>query len=327
MKLSKTKKFILLGASIGILATAVVIPVVLLNTKEDNQDEQNEKDVESVVKILEEKNQDERILKFSSTLTGKIVANNQEKIVAKIKTLIGEANLKEVKIEIYMRNDQDISPNYAKIQVKISKGKYSKTIDSKKPYFVVREQNQQEIIADVNSVKTALTNLRTKTLELKAKVDDKSVNGNKDAILNTLKQVEGYSDIKFKKVKIKVKENSNNLPLHNATPTNITFILSKGNYNNELTGFSAKQLASQQIIDITRELNELKSSLENLETKKVEVYAPSTNKTITYNKVAIKSAIENLNGFNAINFNRASLEVKNSSDNLQQTINQQLVLF
>ena len=316
MKLSKTKKIFLLGASIGFLATIIVTPIVLLNNNKDNQDEQNQKDVESVVKILEEKNQDERILKFVGSLTGKIVANNQEKIVAKIKTLIGSSNLKEVKIEVLMKNDQDISPNFAKIQIKVSKGKYSKIVDSKKPYFVIREQNQQEIIADVNSVKTALTNLGTKTLKLKAKVNDKSVNGNKDAILNTLKQVEGYSDIKFKKVEIKVKENSNQLPLHNATPTSITFILSKGNYNSQLTGFSAKQLANQQIIDITRELNELKSSLENLETKKVEVYAPSTNKTITHNKAAIKSAIENLNGFNAINFDRASLEVKNSGDNL-----------
>ena len=198
MKLSKTKKIILLGASIGVLTTMIVTPIVLLNTNKNNQDEQNQKDVESVVKILEEKKQNERILKFASTLRGKIVANNQEKIVVKIKTLIGKANLKEVKIEIYMKNDRDISPNYAKIQIKISKAKYSKTVDSEKPYFVIREQNQQEIIADVNSVKTALTNLRTKTLELKAKVDDKSVNGNKDAILNTLKQIEGYSEIDLK---------------------------------------------------------------------------------------------------------------------------------
>ena len=316
MKLSKTKKILLLGASIGFLATIIVTPIVLLNNNKDNQDKQNQKDVESVVKILEEKNQNERILKFVGSLTGKIVANNQEKIVAKIKTLIGSSNLKEVKIEVLMKNDRDISPNFAKIQIKISKGKYSKTVDSKKPYFVIREQNQQEIIADVNSVKIALTKLATKTLELKAKVDDKTINGNKDGILDTLKQIEGYLEIKFKKVKIEVKENSNQLPSHNATPINIVFVLSKGTYNSELTGFNAKQLANQQIIDITRELNELKSSLENLETKEVEVYAPSTNKTITHNKAAIKSAIENLNGFNAINFDRASLEVKNSSDNL-----------
>ena len=318
MKLTKTKKIILLGASIGLLTTMIVTPIVLLNKDENNQDEQNQKDVESVVKILEEKNQNERILKFPSTLTGKIVANNQEKIVAKIKTLIGKANLKEVKIEIYMRNDQDISPNYAKIQVKISKGKYSKTIDSEKPYFVVREQNQQEIIADVNSVKSALTNLGTKTLELKAKVDDKSVNGNKDAILNTLKQIEGYSEIDFKEkeVKIKVKENSNQLPLHSATPTNIIFILSKGTYNTEVSGFSAKQLAPNQVNIITRELNQLKSSLENLETKEVEVYAPSEDKTITHNKDSIKNAIENLDGYDEIDLDGASLEVKNSDDNL-----------
>ena len=316
MKLSKTKKIILLGASIGILTAMVVTPIVLLNNNENNQDEQNQKDVEKVVKILEEKKQNEIILKFASNLKGKIVSNNQDKIVAKIKTLIGEKNLKQVKIEILMENDQNISPNYAKIEIKVSKGKYSKMIDSKKPYFVIREQNEQEIIADVNSVKTALNNLATKTLELKAKVDDKTINSNKDGILDTLKQVKGYSDIKFKKVKIKVKENSNQLPSHNTTPINIVFVLSKGTYNIELTGFSVKQLAPNQVNEIERELNELKSSLENLETKEVEVYAPSTNKTITHNKTAIKSAIENLDGYDEIDLEQVSLEVKNSDDNL-----------
>ena len=315
MKLSKTKKIILLGASIGILTAMVVTPIVLLN-KNDNQDEQNQKDVESVIKILEEKNQDERILKFASNLTGKIVANNQEKIVAKIKTLIGEKNLKQVKIEILMKNDRDISPNYAKIQIKVSKGKYSKIVGLEKSYLVIREQNEQEIIADVNSVKTALTKLATKTLELKAKVDDKTINGNKEGILNTLKQVEGYLEIKFKKVKIEVKENSNQLPSHNATPINIVFVLSKRTYNSEVSGFSVKQLAPNQVNEIERELNELKSSLESLETKEVEVYAPSTNKTITHNKVAIKSAIENLDGYDEIDLDGVSLEVKNSDDNL-----------
>ena len=91
MKLSKTKKIILLGTSIGILTTMIVTPIVLLNNNEDNnQEKQNQEDVESVIKILEEKKQNERILKFASDLTGKIVANNQDKIIAKIKTLIGE---------------------------------------------------------------------------------------------------------------------------------------------------------------------------------------------------------------------------------------------
>ena len=319
MKLSKTKKFILLGASIGILTTMIVMPIVLLNNNEDNnQEKQNEKDVESVIKILEEKKQNERILKFSSNLTGKIVANNQTKIVAKIKTLIGEKNLKKVKIEILMENDQDILPNFTKIQIKVSKGKYSKIVDLKKPYFVIREQNEQEIIADVNGVKTALNNLKTKILELKAKADDKTINGNKDAILNTLKQIEGYSKIDFKnkKVAIKVKENSNNLPSSEQSPINIVFVLSKGTYNSELTGFSVKQLAPNQVNEIERELNELKSSLENLETKEVEVYSPSEDKTITHNKTAIKTAIENLDGYDEIDLDGAFLEVKNSDDNL-----------
>ena len=325
MKLSKTKKIILLGATIGVLTIAVVTPIVILNNKRDNgqnknQEDPNQKDVESVIKILENKSENEKILIFPSNLTGKIIANNQDKIIEKIKTLIGTSNLKEVKIEILIANDKedkDISPKLEEIQIKVSKGKYSEMLDSKKLYSVKREQNEQEIIADVNSVKTALNNLGTKVLELKAKDNDKSVNANKDAILKTLEQVSGYSEIKFKEVEIKVKENSGNLPLNSDSPVNITFILSKGNVSPvEVTGFSAKQLDNDRVNEIKSELNRLKSSLESLSSKEVEVYVPSTNKTITHNKAAIKSAIENLSGYKTIssNFDGASLEVKNSSD-------------
>ena len=328
MKLSKTKKILLLGATLGILATAIVIPIMLLN---NNEDEQNKKDVENVVKILEEKNEKEKIINLPSNTKGKIITNNQAKIIAKIKTLIGKENLKAVKIEVSMSEDKNILVTKQEITIKVSKGKYSKKVASAKAYFVKREQNDQEIIADINSVKTALTNLTSKDLKLFTEKTDKSINANKNAILNTLKQVEGYSKIDFKEVKIKVKDDARNLPLSEETPINITFILSKGNVTPvEIDVFTIKQLDSVEVQNIKKELNKIKSNLEGLSSKIIEVDAPSLDKTITHNKDAIKSAIENLDGYNSINFSGAIWEVKDSNDNLpsnnQDAINITLVL-
>ena len=314
MKLSKTKKIILLGATLGILATAIVIPVLLLN---NNEDEQNKKDVEKVIKILEEKNEKEKIITLPSDTKGKIIANNQAKIIAKIKTLIGSQNLKEVKIEVSMSEDKNILTTKQEIIIKVSKGEYSKKVASAKAYFVKRQQNDQEITADINSVKTALTNLTSKDLKLFTEKTDKSINANKKAILNILKQVEGYSKIDFKDVKIKVKDDASNLPSSKETPINITFILSKGNVTPvEINIFTIKQLDSVEVQNINNKLNEIKSSLESLNPKILKVDAPSSNKTINHNKDAIKSVIENLNGYDAIEFDGTSLEIKDSNQNL-----------
>ena len=314
MKLSKTKKILLLGATLGTLATAIVIPVLLLN---NNEDEQNKKDVESVIKILEEKNEKEKIITLPSDVKGKIIANNQAKIIAKIKTLISPSNLKDVKIEVSMDQDQNISTVKQEIIIKVSKGKYSKKVASAKAYFVKREQNNQEITADINSVKTALTNLTSKDLKLFTEKANKSINANKKAILNILKQVEGYLEIDFKEVKIKVKDDARNLPLSNETPINITFILSKGNVTPvEINIFTIKQLDSDEVQNINDKLNEIKSNLESLSPKILKVDAPSSNKTINHNKNAIKSAIQNLSGYDTIEFDGTSLEIKDSNQNL-----------
>ena len=313
MKLSKTKKILLLGATLGIL-TAVVIPIMLLN---NNEDEQNKKDVENVVKILEEKTEKEKIITLPSDTKGKIIANNQAKIIAKIKTLIGETNLKAVKIEVLMDQDQNILTTKQEIIIKVSKGKYSKKVAFAKAYFVKREQNDQEVTADINSVKTALTNLTSKDLKLFTEKADKSINANKKAILNILQQVEGYLEIDFKEVKIKVKDDARNLPLSNETPINITFILSKGNVAPvEINIFTIKQLDSVEFRNIKKELNKIKSKLEGLSPKILKVDAPSSNKTINHNKDAIKSAIQNLSGYDAIEFDGTSLEIKDSNQNL-----------
>ena len=313
MKLSKTKKILLLGATSGILATSIAVPIVLLNKDEKSE----EKDVESVVKILEEKKDEEKNIILASDTKGKIIANNQAKIIEKIKTLIGASNLKEVKIEVSMSEDKNILATKQEITIKVSKGKYSKTIASAKAYFVKREQNDQEITTDINSVKTALTNLTSKDLKLFTKKTDKSINANKEIILNILKQVEGYSKIDFKEVKIKVKDDGRNLPSSNQSPINITFILSKGNVTPvEISIFTIKQLDSVEVRNIRNKLNEIKSNLESLSPKIVNVDAPSSNKTITHNKEAIKNAIKNLNGYNSIDFGEVSLEIKDSNNNL-----------
>ena len=321
MKLSKTKKIILLGTTIGVLTTAIVVPVIFLGDDENNQEKQNQKDVDQVVKILEAKNEEKKIITLLVNTQGKIIANNQEKIVAKIKTLIGETNLKAVKIEVTMNQDQNILATKQEIIITISKGKYSKKVASAKAYFVKREQNEQEIIADINSVKTALTNLSSSSKVLKLFVEkaNKSINANKDAILKTLKRVEGYSEIDFKKVKIKVKESNTNLPSINQSPINIIFILSKGSVTPvEIDVFTIKQIDSVEVESIKNELNKIKSSLDDLVTKVVEVDAPRLDKIVTHNKVAIKSAVENLSGYSAIssNFNGATLEIKDSNNNL-----------
>ena len=313
MKLSKTKKIILLGTTIGVLTTAIVVPVIFLGDDENNQEKQNQKDVDQVVKILEAKSEEEKIITLPS--------DTQGKIIAKIKTLISSQNLKAVKIEISMSEDKNILATKQEIIITISKGKYSKKVASAKAYFVKREQNEQEIIADINSVKTALTNLSSSSKALKLFVEkaDKSINANKDAILKTLKRVEGYSEIDFKKVKIKVKESNTNLPSINQSPINIIFILSKGSVTPvEIDVFTIKQIDSVEVESIKNELNKIKSSLEGLSSKVVEVDAPSLDKTVTHNKVAIKSAIENLSGYSAIssNFNGATLEIKDSNNNL-----------
>ena len=314
MKLSKTKKILLLGATLGILATAVVIPVLLLN---NDQDGQNEKDVENVVKILEEKKDEEKIIILASDTKGKIIANNQAKIIEKIKTLIGASNLKSIKIEVSMDEDRNILTIKQEIIIKVLKGKYSKKVASAKAYFVKRKQNKQEIIADINSVKNALNNLTSKDLKLFIEKTDKSINANKDAILKTFEQVEGYSKIDFKEVKIKVKDDARNLPSSNQSPINITFILSKGNVTPvEISIFTIKQLDSVEVRNIRNKLNQIKSNLESLSPKVVNVDASSSNKTITHNKETIKNAIKNLNGYSSIDFGEVSLEIKDSNNNL-----------
>ena len=145
MKLSKMKKIFLLGMTSVALTTSIAVPIVLLNKDENNQ----ENDVEKLFKILQAKTSKEKIIELSSSVSGKVIADNQAKIIEKIKALIGKANLKEVKIEVSRQNDANISTNSQKIIIKLTKNEISKEI---KDFSVKRQLNIDEEIQAIKKV-------------------------------------------------------------------------------------------------------------------------------------------------------------------------------
>ena len=148
MKLSKTKKILLLGTTLAILTTSVVTPIVLLNKNENNQ----ENNVEKISKILKAKTTKEKVIELSNSANGKIIADNQDKIIEKIKALIGKANLKEVKIEILMQKDTNISTTTKKIIIKLTKNEVSKKIEG----FSVKKQSIIDVNKDITAIKNIL---------------------------------------------------------------------------------------------------------------------------------------------------------------------------
>ena len=227
MKLSKTKKILLLGATLGILTTAVIIPIVLIN-QNDNQEEKNKEEVLKVIKILEKKSLSKRQIELSSDAKGKIIANNQEKIIKKIKALIRSENLKGIKVEILMQNDQEISTSFQEIKVKISKGNYSQEVKKEKTIFVKRSRTSIELaLIELNEVKDSLKALRTKILKVyTSEAIDQKISTNKSEILKAIEKISGYSKIDFKGVNIKVKNSEEFLPASNQQPIPITLVLS-----------------------------------------------------------------------------------------------------
>ncbi len=148
MKLTKTKKILLLGTTLLVLTTSIAVPIVLLNKDQNNK----ENDVEKIFKILKAKTSKEKIIELSNNASGKIIANNQDKIIEKVKALIGKANLKEVKIEILMQDDSNISTTPQKIIIKLTKNEVSKEIEG----FSVKKQSIIEVNKDISSIKKIL---------------------------------------------------------------------------------------------------------------------------------------------------------------------------
>ena len=318
MKLSKNKKIILLIATLGIITTSIVTPIVIINIDNDeiSKENTNKQDVQEVIKILEEKSTSQRQIKLASDVDGKIIAKNKQKIIAKIKDLIGPSNLKGVSIELSMKEDKDISIDFQKIIVKVSKGNYSQVVSENKTISVRRSRKAIELAAiDVKEVASSLKALRVKTIEVYIK--DASVlkiTDNKNEILELIKKLEGYKDIDFKEVNVDVKNSNDVLPKNNQSPIPITILLSKNGFNNfEVSGFSAKQMSALQMAKI--DVNHVKTSLENLNQKIIQVDTRiSSNQKISTNKTKILAEIKNLQGYSNIKFNGVKIEVKTSEE-------------
>ncbi len=314
MKLSKTKKILLLGATLGILTTAVIIPVVLIN-RNDNQEEKNKEEVLKAIKILEEKSLSQRQIELSSDAKGKIIANNQEKIIKKIKSLIGIENLKGVKVEILMQNDREISTSFQEIKVKISKGNYSQEVKKEKTIFVKRSKTSIELaLIELNEVKDSLKALRTKILKVyTSEAIDQKISTNKLEILKAIQKISGYSKIDFKGVNIKVKNSEDLLPASNQQAIPITLVLSNSKASTEIIDFKAKQMSPLEIAKV--DLKYVKTNLESLGLKIVQVNTTSAiDHKIVTNKVKILEEIQKLDGYSNINLKGVSIEVKDSQN-------------
>ena len=148
MKLSKTKKILLLGTTLAILTTSIVVPIVLLNKDEKNE----ENDVKKLFKILQAKTTKEKIIELPNNASGKIIADNQAKIIEKIKALIGKENSKDVKIEVLMEKDTNISTTPQKIIIKLTKNEVSKKIED----FSVKKQSIIDVNKDIVAIKNIL---------------------------------------------------------------------------------------------------------------------------------------------------------------------------
>ena len=320
MKIFKKKNKILWMMSLGLLSSFSIANLVFFlnykNNLKDQESNENIKDVKIIVKVLEDKKDEEKIITLSSDSKGKIIADNQEKIVTKLKSLIEDWNLSGVKITVSMQNDEEISTNKQKITVKVSKGNYWQELSQDKSYFVKRPQNDKEIVDDLNFVKRSLESLLVKNLEIYIKNNNKTIVSNKNVILLALKEIKGYSNIDFKGSIIKVKSSSNVLPPSEEKPIDIIFVLSKGDFNINVFGFKCKQIDAPEIQKIKRELQDLKTNLKNLRQKILNVYVPSLDKKIKNNKSKIIKAIKKIDGYSNINFNGAKLGVKSSEQSL-----------
>ena len=312
MKLTKTKKIILLGATIGVLIPSIVTPIVLTSQSKD-QKVQSKEDVLKVIKILEEKSLSERQIELSSDSKGKIIANNQEEIIKKIKQLIGEPNLKGVSIKILMEKDKDISTDFQEIKVKVSKGNYSQEVKKQKTIFVKRSKTISELtLIELNLIKDSLKALGTKVVNVyTGGAIDQKITTNKLEILKAIEKISGYNVINLDGASLEIKNSEELLPINSEDPVPITIVVSKSKASVEVVGFSAKQMSLSEIANV--DLNFVKNNLKSLDSKLVEVDTTSAiDHKISTNKVKILEEIKNLDGYSNIDLKGVNVEVKDS---------------
>ncbi len=315
IKLSKKKKIILTTIMLGTFLPLTFTPIIVNSF--DNKDDQkmllDKKDVTKIIKIFETKSNDKTTIILPNDSKGKIIADNKEKIIKKIKKLIGNVNLKGVSIEISMTNDQEISTSFEEIKVKISKGSYSQEFKKDKKIFVKRSETISELaLIKLNLIKTSLKALETKVVNVYTSGSiDQKISTNKLEILEAIEKINGYLNINFQNARIEVKNSEDLLPKHNQDPVPIILVISNSNASVEITGFKAKQMSPQQVAKI--DLNLVKKDLESLSSKIVKIdSSKSIDQKITTNKVKIREEIQKLNGYSSIDLKGVSINVKDS---------------
>ena len=208
------KKTIILGTIIvGVLVAATIVPIVLLNKKDD--EEKDQKDVEAIAKILKEKTVQERTIELDKGLSGKIIAKNKASIIEKIKFLIGNSNLKGVSIEVSIKEDKEISTIATPIVVILKKGEISIEIKEEKVgdnrgFKVKRALNDSDSINNVaqiingkpqNEKVVTIINLQAKVGDsgvankIKAKVEEKIGSGNLEGVQVSISADANNADI------------------------------------------------------------------------------------------------------------------------------------
>ena len=333
MKLSKTKKILLLGTSLLVLTTSIVTPIVFLNKDENN----HENDVEKIFKILKAKTTKEKTIELPSNASGKIIANNQEQIIEKIKTLIGKVNLKKVKIEVLMENDTNISNFSQKVIIKLTKNEISKEIED----FSVKKKNV--IDEDIESIKKVLDAKTSEDLIINLSSDSSGKiignNANKDAIVKKLRELidpsntngdPNHQSLKGTTIEISMSVDAS----ISTTPQNIIVSISKTG-GTTLTTTKTFQVKKESTAD--KDIVAIKNILDAKIGNDLIIILPSSSSGNVIGNNANKNAIEkelrklidpsNINGNpNHASLRGATIKVSKSPDAIISTTPQDIVV-
>ena len=298
-----TKKFIILGTiGIGVIVTAVVVPIVLLN---QNDGENDKKDVEAVAKILNEKTSEQRIIKLASDSSGKIIENNKEKIIAEIKKLITDSKLRGVKIEVSIENDVDVSTDATQIIVTLKKGETSilikeEKVGDNKGFKVKRSLTNSESVAKVRAI---LDSKATKLITIDHAQDSK-IDTNSQIIekIKIILEKEVGED-KYGVTIIPSKDTTNATIINSGSGISFIITLSKGSSSSKITNWKVKRESEdEQIVDAY--ILKLKA----LSTKEVTIVG-TFDLLYSNNKDRIMNKIKALPGFPPLP-NELTLKIK-----------------
>ena len=305
----KKKKIIIIGTiGLGVIITAIVTPIVLINNANDENDK---KDVEAVAKILREKTNEERIIKLVKTSSGKIIENNKDNIVSAIKTLITDSKLRGVKIEVSIENDVNISVIPTSIIVTLKKGETSiqikeEIVGDNKGIKVKRNPlTDSDFIAEV---KLILDSKITKLITI-AFPQDSKINTNSQIIekIKTILEKQVGKDNLFGVTITPSKDITNGTIISSGSGISFIITLTKGSASSiQITNWKVKrEWTNKHIVD------DYVIKLKRLSRKEVTVYYP-IGETITENKDDIENEIKSLYDFPTLP-SGVTLKVKDDS--------------